>query len=138
MNRGGLELSRDTQTCLLLYDWPGNVRQLANEIRSFVAMAEPDDTITPYQLSPEVRAAPGPARDERGAAARAPSDPVELALRIDQPLSSAVEQLERAMIHQAIQKAGGRVDTAAKLLGLSRKGLFLKRRRLSIDAEAVS
>ena len=138
MNRGGLELSRDTQTCLLLYDWPGNVRQLANEIRSFVAMAEPDDTITPYQLSPEVRAAPGPARDERGAAARAPSDPVELALRIDQPLSSAVEQLERAMIHQAIQKAGGRVDTAAKLLGLSRKGLFLKRRRLGIDAEAVS
>ena len=126
MNRGGLELSRDTQTCLLLYDWPGNVRQLANEIRSFVAMAEPDDTITPYQLSPEVRAA------------RAPSDPVELALRIDQPLSSAVEQLERAMIHQAIQKAGGRLDTAAKLLGLSRKGLFLKRRRLGIDAEAVS
>ena len=124
MNRGGLELSRDTQTCLLLYDWPGNVRQLANEIRSFVAMAEPDDTITPYQLSPEVRAAP--------------SDPVELALRIDQPLSSAVEQLERAMIHQAIQKAGGRVDMAAKLLGLSRKGLFLKRRRLGIDAEAVS
>ncbi len=138
MNRGGLELSQDAQTCLLLYDWPGNVRQLANEIRSFVAMAEPDDTITPYQLSPEVRAAPGPVRDDRGAAARAPRDPDELALRIDRPLSSAVEQLERAMIHRAIRVAGGRVDKAAKLLGLSRKGLFLKRRRLGIDAEAVS
>ena len=138
MNRGGLELSRDAQTCLLLYDWPGNVRQLANEIRSFVAMAQPDDTITPYQLSPEVRAAPGPARDDRGTAAHAPRDPDELALRIDQPLSSAVEQLERAMIHRAIREAGGRVDTAAKLLGLSRKGLFLKRRRLGIDTEAAS
>ena len=51
---------------------------------------------------------------------------------------AAVEQLERAMIHRATRKAGGRVDMAAKLLGLSRKGLFLKRRRLGIDAEAVS
>ena len=138
MHRGGLDLSRDAQTCLLLYDWPGNVRQLANEIRRRVAMAEPDDTITPYQLSPEVRAAPGPVRDDRGSAVRAPRDPDELALRIDQPLSSAIEQLERAMIHRAIRKAGGRVDTTAKLLGLSRKGLFLKRRRLGIDTAAVS
>ena len=137
MNRGGLKLSSDAQTCLLVYDWPGNVRQLANEIRSFVAMAQPDDTITPYQLSPEVRAASGPARDDRGAARHAPRDPDELALRIDQPLSTAVGQVERAMIHWAIRKAGGRVNTAAKLLGLSRKGLFLKRRRLGIDAEAA-
>ena len=137
MNRGGLKLYSDAQTCLLVYDWPGNVRQLANEIRSFVAMAQPDDTITPYQLSPEVRAASGPARDDRGAARHAPRDPDELALRIDQPLSTAVGQVERAMIHWAIRKAGGRVNTAAKLLGLSRKGLFLKRRRLGIDAEAA-
>jgi len=137
MNRGGLKLSSDAQTCLLVYDWPGNVRQLANEIRSFVAMAQPDDTITPYQLSPEVRAASGLARDDRGAARHAPRDPDELALRIDQPLSTAVWQVERAMIHWAIRKAGGRVNTAAKLLGLSRKGLFLKRRRLGIDAEAA-
>ena len=47
------------------------------------------------------------------------------------------EEVLTAM-EQAIQKAGGRVDMAAKLLGLSRKGLFLKRRRLGIDAEAVS
>ncbi len=136
MNRGGLDLSGDAQACLLGYDWPGNVRQLANEIRSFVAMAESNDTITPYQLSPAVRAAPGPGRS--GDAARASRDPDELALRIDQPLSSAVEQLERAMIRRAIREAGGRVDTASRLLGLSRKGLFLKRRRLGIDAGAVS
>ena len=98
----------------------------------------PDDTITPYQLSPEVRAAPGPARDGRDTAQRAPRDPDELALRIDQPLSSAIEQLERAMIRRAIRETGGRVNTAAKLLGLSRKGLFLKRRRLGIDTEAVT
>ena len=137
MKRGGVELSRDTLTCLLLYDWPGNVRQLANEIRRFVVMAEPGDTITPNQLTPEVRAASDTARNNRDTVERAPADPDELAIRIDQPLSSAVEQLERAMIHRAIREASGRVNTAATLLGLSRKGLFLKRRRLAIDTEAA-
>ena len=141
MKRGGLDLSREALTCLLVYDWPGNVRQLANEIRGFVAMAEPHDTITPHQLSPEVRAAPETARPDRSdrvTAERAQGDPDELAIRIDQPLSSAIEQLERAMIHRAIRDAGGRVNTAAMQLGLSRKGLFLKRRRLGIDPEAVA
>ena len=136
MKRDGVELSQDTLTCLLLYDWPGNVRQLANEIRSFVAMAEPGDTITPNQLTPEVRAASDTTRHGRDTVEHAPGDPDELAIRIDQPLSLATEQLERAMIHRAIREASGRVNIAAKLLGLSRKGLFLKRRRLAIDTEA--
>ena len=138
MKKDGLELSQDALTCLLLYDWPGNVRQLANEVRRVVAMAEPDDTVTPYQLSPEIRAAPGTARNGRNTGERAPADPDELAIRIDQPLSSAVEQLERAMIRRAIKEGNSRMNTAAKLLGLSRKGLFLKRRRLGIDTESVS
>ena len=138
MTRGQLDPSRDALTGLLVYDWPGNVRQLANEIRRIVAMAEPDDSITPHQLSPEVREAPGMARNDRDTADRVPTDPDELAIRIDQPLSSAIEQLERAMIHRAIRDAGGRVNTAAQQLGLSRKGLFLKRRRLGIDTEGVA
>ena len=144
MKRSGLELSQETLTCLLVYDWPGNVRQLANEIRRFVAMAEPGDTITPHELSPELRAATDTARPDRNdrngrdTAEHAQRNPDELAIRIDQPLSSAIEKLERAMIYRAIRDAGGRVNTAAKQLGLSRKGLFLKRRRLGINPEAVA
>ena len=138
MNRGRLDLSQEALTCLLLYDWPGNVRQLANEIRRIVAMAEPDDTIRPLQLSPEIRAARDRPLDDANTVDGAPADPDELAIRIDQPLSSAIEQLERAMIARAIREAGGRVNTAARLLGLSRKGLFLKRRRLGIDGAAVA
>jgi len=137
LKRSRVELSQDTLTCLLLCDWPGNVRQLANEIRRFVAMAEPGDMITPSQLTPEVRAASDTTRHGRDTVQHAPADPNALAIRIDQPLSSAVEQLERAMIHRAIREASGRVNAAAKLLGLSRKGLFLKRRRLAIDTEAA-
>ena len=40
-----------------------------------------------------------------------------------------MEELERAFIANAMESAGGRVAEAAQLLGISRKGLFLKRRR---------
>ena len=40
--KGRLTLSDETLEYLLLYSWPGNVRQLANEVRRMVALAEPD------------------------------------------------------------------------------------------------
>ena len=143
MDRGQLELAQETLTCLLVYDWPGNVRQLANEIRRLVAMAEPDDTITPHQLSPDIltarsrASAKGEDTTANLALAAPRADPDELTVRLDQPLSSAIEQLERAMIHRSIREADGRVNTAAQLLGLSRKGLFLKRRRLRIETDLL-
>lgn len=135
MKRGRLSLSPDALKCLLLYDWPGNVRQLANEIRRIVAMAEPDDTIRPHHLSPEVHAVHSRDANDPDTVEDPTADRNDLAIRVDQPLSAAIEQLERAMIHRAIRAANGRVNSAAKMLGLSRKGLFLKRRRLEIKTD---
>ena len=45
--KGRLTLGDETLEYLLLYAWPGNLRQLANEVRRMVAMAEPDSTLTP-------------------------------------------------------------------------------------------
>ena len=44
-------------------------------------------------------------------------------------LQKAIEELERKFIEHAMTSSGGRVAEAAQLLGVSRKGLFLKRRR---------
>jgi len=44
-----------------------------------------------------------------------------------QPL--AVQLLEQTMVRSALDRTHGRVEEAARLLGISRKGLFLKRRR---------
>jgi DNA-binding NtrC family response regulator len=56
----------------------------------------------------------------------------EVITRIDQPLSAAVEHIERAAIQRALSMTDGRLDEAAKMLGLSRKGLYLKRQRLNL------
>ena len=70
------------------------------------------------------------ARLERaaGGASRNSSAP-RVGIRLDQPLANAIEDLERRFIEHALSSSGGRVAEAAQLLGLSRKGLFLKRRR---------
>jgi DNA-binding NtrC family response regulator len=47
----------------------------------------------------------------------------------DQSLPEAVDHLERTMVQAALDRSKARVDEAAKLRGISRKGLFLKRRR---------
>ncbi|MBA3885624.1 MAG: sigma-54-dependent Fis family transcriptional regulator, partial [Acidobacteria bacterium] len=54
--KGRLTISDETLEYLLLYSWPGNLRQLANEIRRVVAMADPNATVTPAMLSPEIQA----------------------------------------------------------------------------------
>ncbi|MGH9311340.1 MAG: sigma 54-interacting transcriptional regulator [Vicinamibacterales bacterium] len=120
--KGRLTLSDETLEYLLLFSWPGNVRQLANEVRRMVALAEPDATLTPLMLSPEIQASrrtipAGPAIDQ------------EVRVALDQPLPAAVEMLEQLMVRHALDRAHGRVEEASRLLGISRKGLFLKRRR---------
>jgi DNA-binding NtrC family response regulator len=121
--KGHLTLSDEALEYLLLYSWPGNIRQLANEVRRMIAFAEPDSTLTPALLSPEIQAS------RRTVAAAAPPTEPEIRLRLDQPLPAAVEILEQSMIRRALERSHGRVEEAARLLGISRKGLFLKRRR---------
>jgi two-component system response regulator AtoC len=61
-------------------------------------------------------------------AADAPAEP-EICLRLDQPLPAAVDALEQSFVRHALERSHGRVEEAARILGISRKGLFLKRRR---------
>src|SRR5204862_1258578 len=46
---------------LMVGEWPGNVRQLCNEVQRVVARAEDGAVITPEQLSPELRRMGAPA-----------------------------------------------------------------------------
>jgi DNA-binding NtrC family response regulator len=65
-----------------------------------------------------------------------PGDEPEIRVRLDQPLNDAVDAIERVMVLRALERAGGNYENAAKLLGISRKGLFLKRRRWGLRRDA--
>ena len=118
---------------LMLQEWPGNVRQLANEIRRAVAFAESGTLITPEHFPDAIAPAASGRADP---AARAPEVCAEtVTVSTDQTLRVARDRVERALILRALRVARGRVGPAAKRLGISRKGLFLKRRRLNIDVE---
>ena len=73
---------------------------------------------------------PGLAPHHPGAAAAA--EP-EIRVRLDQPLPAAVEALEQTLVRRALDRTHGRVEEAARMLGISRKGLFLKRRRWGLQ-----
>jgi DNA-binding NtrC family response regulator len=129
--KGDLRLSEETMEFLVLYRWPGNVRQLANEMRRLAALAETGAVLMPEHLSPEIAAS----RRTIPASERT-LEPTEVVVRLDQPMAAAVQHLERALILHALRLTGSNMEQAAGVLGLSRKGLYLKRQRYGIEIPA--
>jgi DNA-binding NtrC family response regulator/tetratricopeptide (TPR) repeat protein len=126
--KGYLRLAEETMEYLVLYRWPGNVRQLANEMRRMAALAETDAVLMPEHLSAEIAAS----RRTLPPSERV-LDPTEIVVRIDQPMAAAVQHLECAMIQHALRTTSGRMEETAALLGVSRKGLYLKRVRYGLE-----
>ena len=122
-----VRIADDTLEYLVLYRWPGNVRQLGNEIRRMVALAEPGAILMPEHLSTEIAASRRtiPSSERQ-------LEPNEVVVRIDQPAAAAAEHLERALIKRALKVSHGNLEDAAKLLGYSRKGLYNKRLRFGL------
>ena len=119
--KGALRVSDEAMEHLVLHRWPGNIRQLNNELRRSVALAEPDQILTPDDLSPDLRRAL-----PVGLAGTAVTVP------LSDTLTAALENVEREMIRAALRTHEGRVAQAAKALGISRKGLYLKRQRFRL------
>jgi hydrogenase-4 transcriptional activator len=121
LGKPDVRLSAETLDLFDAFGWPGNVRQLRNEIHRAVAMTAAGGTITPDLLSPIF--APG-------------SDVPSPRRARNLTLSAAVERLEREMIEAALQRSGGNVSQTARALGLTRRGLYLKLDRLGLQVPA--
>jgi DNA-binding NtrC family response regulator len=83
----------------------------------------------PEHLSPDIAAS----RRTIPASERA-LEPTEVVVRLDQPMAAAVQHVERALILHALKQTGSNMEASAALLGVSRKGLYLKRQRYGIEA----
>jgi DNA-binding NtrC family response regulator len=83
-------------------------------------MAPPGGLVTPDLLSPVFGGSGG-------------QEPLRARAR-NVTLSAAVDRLEREMIEQALERADGNISQTARVLGLTRRGLYLKMDRLGIGA----
>jgi DNA-binding NtrC family response regulator len=125
-SKGRVRVAEETMEHLLLHPWPGNVRQLQNELRRMVALAETDTVLMPAALAPDIRRVRSKTTLTRTGAG------AELTVPLGEKLMPTLARVEREMIRAALRTTHGRVDAAARELGISRKGLYLKRQRLGL------
>jgi DNA-binding NtrC family response regulator len=119
-----VQLSAGVLDLFAQYLWPGNVRQLRNEIQRVVALSVPGNAVTVEHLSPEISQI-----DSSGVLAARPrrAPPVSLA--------AAVEEVERELIGRTLDRTRGNISETARVLGLTRRGLYLKLRRLGLEQQ---
>ena len=113
-----LEISHGVLRRMMERDWPGNVRQLQNEIKRLVACAR-KRVITEEDLCEGIPEA----RDQER----------KLPARTGASMKGAVEELERQMIADMLRSTGNNQQRAAKALGLSRQGLINKMKRYKLQ-----
>lgn len=103
--------TREAQELLVSYNWPGNVRQLQNEIQRAVLIAE------------------GPLIDSKDLLTG-----VTMSLKTEQPTGLTLMQtIERNAIIQALKECKGKKALAAKKLGIGRQTLYNKIKEYSIE-----
>ena len=114
-------LSEDAMATLQVHEWPGNVRQLRNNIERLLILASgsPAEPITAQMLPSEVveSAVAGAIRPER---------------IIALPLRDAREVFEREYLSSQIVRFGGNISRTANFIGMERSALHRKLKSLGL------
>jgi DNA-binding NtrC family response regulator len=116
-----VRLSTEGEREISRYHWPGNVRELSNVIERAVLLARTEE-IGPAELSVPTAGIGGSESDELSG----------FNITIP-PQGVSLPAVERAVIQAAIDRAGGNVVEAARLLKIGRGSLRSKMRRHGID-----
>jgi DNA-binding NtrC family response regulator/tetratricopeptide (TPR) repeat protein len=131
-NRRDIRITPETIDLLMVCEWPGNIRQLVNEIQRIMARTEDGTLITPEHLSPELKHTSAPVSTTTTHVASFGSLANQTPENISLP--DAVEDLERRMIADALRRHRGNISRAARDLGITRRGLQLKLGRYAMSA----
>ncbi len=128
-NARQVTLQESTVEMLTQMSWPGNVRELENLIEK-AAILSSTSVVTPEDVR-RCRAAtmspPSASVAPSGSTGSVPAAAVGMTLK----------EAERQQIIHALRDSGGNRSLAARKLGIERKSLYKKARRLGIDLDAV-
>ena len=131
-----LGFSGRAMNALMAYGWPGNIRELENVVERGIILAEVRHHIESSHLfryiedcEEDVKAAA--VSDDGGLAM--PGSPSASKL-VDEVLDAglSLEQLEQNLMSEALDRSGGNVTQAAKMLGLSRPALDYRLKKSGI------
>jgi DNA-binding NtrC family response regulator len=121
-NHSGLKkLSRAACAALCSYEWPGNIRELSNAIEHARLLSQ-TDIIGPEHLPPIIR------ETCRCIPSKELSDGTQA-----NPVIKTLRENEIENIRQALTETGGNRTRAARLLGVTRRGLIYKLKRFGIN-----
>ena len=113
-------VSAEAMTRLKTYGWPGNVRELRNAIERAMLLVE-GDVLMPDQFPV------------------APSAQSRLTERVDLPSNGIdLEQLERSLVTQALERSGWNQTRAAGLLGLNRDQIRYRIEKFKLERSVSS
>ncbi|HYG81891.1 MAG TPA: sigma 54-interacting transcriptional regulator [Pyrinomonadaceae bacterium] len=105
------------------YSWPGNVRQLRNEIERVVVFADEGQSVGVESLSPDILRA-----------VSSSTSTVSFEPDFSRPvnLKEIMLDVERQLLTEALARHGGNVTRAAEMLGLSRQTFNYKLRKFGL------
>ena len=118
------KIGADAMAVLQSHDWPGNIRQLRNNVERLMILAsgEPDAEISadmlPSEVGTLVPATPNGAGGEK---------------LMSLPLREAREVFEREYLVAQISRFGGNISRTAEFIGMERSALHRKLKSLGID-----
>ncbi len=112
--RGEVRLSPEAERRLCEYDYPGNVRELANVVERAVTLGDGPE-LQVADLPPALRVAAGAQPAGAAAVAELPDGGMDLQAHLD--------AIERRLLDQALARAGGVKTEAARLLSLTFRSL---------------
>ncbi len=126
-SKGSMHFSPEAMDTLLKYNWPGNIRELENEVKRAAILAE-ENIINVINLSEDVRGL------LENRVYESSSGPPERASTEEgaQFLRGTVEEIEIQKIKEALEKTGGNKQKASKILGLTRQGIIYKMKRYGL------
>lgn len=133
LNQGSTEtrrLSRAALQALATHSWPGNVRELANAM-AHVRLLSQTDVILPEHLPPAVRKATITGASQAPARAN-PIRPAGQEISERPAAPKTLEEHEYEAVTAALEQTGGNRTRAAELLGITRRGLIYKIKRMGL------